>query len=81
MTDISISVRVYGDLRKYLDRGAPEEQAVSLPAGATVGDLLRFLRLPPEEQVTPGVNGEMAPRDAVLRAGDQVLLFGPMEGG
>lgn len=78
---ISVSVRMFGDLRKYLERGAPEEMSLSLPSGSTVADILSRFGVPAEEEVTPGLNGEQATRETRLSNGDQLLLFGPMEGG
>jgi len=78
---MTVSVTLFGDLRKYVSRGSPEVRTVSLAEDSTVADLLRLLGVPAEEEVTPGLNGERASRETVLHDGDAVLLFGPMEGG
>jgi sulfur carrier protein ThiS len=49
--------------------------------GATVADLLALIGIPPETEVTAGVDGELARRDTRLRDGAEVLLLSPMEGG
>jgi len=78
---MTVSVTLFGDLRKYVSRGSPEVRSVPLAADSTVADLLRLVGVPAEEEVTPGLNGELAGRETVLHDGDVVLLFGPMEGG
>jgi sulfur carrier protein ThiS len=78
---ITVSVKLYGDLRKYVKRNAPDAASMSLPAGSTGADLLAAIGVNPEDQVTVGLNGELAERDAVLKDGDEVQLFSPMEGG
>jgi len=37
--------------------------------------------VPPEEDVTIGINGDQGARDSVLADGDDVVFFSPMEGG
>ena len=81
MAAITVSVKMFGDLRKYVGRNESEVHVVSLPAGSTVAGLLAFFGVPPEDEVTPGLNGELAARDTVLNDGDDIMLFGPMEGG
>jgi sulfur carrier protein ThiS len=78
---ISVRVSLFADLRRFLPRGAEGPQLFSLPAGATVGDLLAAIGIPAEDEVTPGLNGELAGRDAILRDGDDLVLFSAMEGG
>ncbi len=81
MAAISVSVKLFGDLRRYAGRDPDEARMVLLPTGSTVADLLAAVGVPAENEVTPGLNGDLAGRDSVLKDGDSVLLFGPMEGG
>jgi len=37
--------------------------------------------LPPDEDITIGINGDQGAREAVLKDGDDVVFFSPMEGG
>ena len=78
---ISVRVSLFADLRRFLPKGADGPQTYTLPAGATVADLLAAIGVPAADEVTPGLNGELAGRDAVLRDGDDLVLFSPMEGG
>jgi len=52
-----------------------------VPEGATVADLLALIGIPPQTELTAGVDGELARRDTRLRDGADVLLLSPMEGG
>ncbi len=80
-TQISVRVTLFADLRRFLPRGHEGPQTYTLPADATVADLLAAIGIPPEDEVTPGINGELAERDAPLHNGDDLVLFSPMEGG
>ena len=78
---INVSVKLFGDLRKYAGKVAPDLLPVALPAGATVGELAVRIGIKPEDEMIAGVNGEQADAATVLHNGDQVLLLSPMEGG
>ena len=78
---ITVSVKLFGDLRKHAGMGSPDLLPVALPAGATIADLARQLGMTNDEEVIAGINGEQAHNDTVLSDGDQVLLVSPMEGG
>jgi molybdopterin converting factor small subunit len=78
---ISVSVKLFGDLRKYAGKVAPDVLPVALPAGATVADLAERIGIKAEDEMIAGVNGEQADGATVLNDGDQVLLLSPMEGG
>lgn len=61
-----------------------DEQALQLPAGSTLADLLvRQLRAP--DSVATARNGQFVAREArhgtVLSDGDRILLFKPIVGG
>ncbi len=81
MSAINVRVRLFGDLRKYVSRDSPEMQTVSLPAGSRVTDVLATLGVAPDEELTPGLNGQQVDRETLLNDGDELLVFGPMEGG
>ena len=80
-TQISVRVTLFADLRRFLPRGHEGPQTYTLPAGATVTDLLAAIDIPAEDEVTVGLNGEQAARETVLRDGDDAVMFSPMEGG
>jgi sulfur carrier protein ThiS len=78
---ISVRVSLFADLRRFLPKGTDGPQTYTLPAGATVADLLAAIGIPAEDEVTVGLNGEQAARETVLKDGDDAVLFSPMEGG
>jgi sulfur carrier protein ThiS len=78
---INVKVSLFADLRRYLPKGETGAIGVALPPGATVADLIASLGITEAEEVTAGRNGEQALHDAVLRDGDDIVLFSPMEGG
>lgn len=81
MTSIAVNVAFLGHLRRHLPPGAEGPQRYVLPAGARVGDLLDVIGVARDQDVTIGVDGELADRDTPLRDGADVMLLGPMEGG
>jgi sulfur carrier protein ThiS len=78
---ITVSVRLFADLRRLLPRGVDGPQRYVLHAGATLSDLLAAVGVEPGAEVTAAVDGEVAPRSAPLRDGADVMLLSPMEGG
>jgi aldehyde:ferredoxin oxidoreductase len=78
---ITVKAILFADLRRFLPRGADGPQRFTLPAGATVADLLAAIGVEAAYDVTVGVNGELADRDDVLPDGADVMLLSPMEGG
>ncbi|MEE9277828.1 MAG: MoaD/ThiS family protein, partial [Dehalococcoidia bacterium] len=72
---------LFADLRRFLPPGEDGPWAFSLPASATVAGLLAALGIPPDREVTIGLNGEIAQRETALHDGNDVVLFSPMEGG
>lgn len=82
---INIEARLFNSLTKFANGGAPF-QTLSLPAGATVGDLIKELAVPAGEiflvmrngrDITPSLYGGIN-TDAVLDDDDVVALSGPV---
>lgn len=77
-----VRVLSFGVLKDWL--GA-EQEAVELPEGATVAELLRQLsagsRAPMMRGIAVSVNAEFAAVSRVLRDGDEVGLLPPVSGG
>ena len=57
---------------KYNAQG---EVALELQDGASIGDVLAGLPIPPNEIGVASLNGRAAPRTAKLRDGDKLELF------
>ena len=83
--DATIEVRLvlFADLRRVLPPGHEGQFTLVVPVGATVADLVAAteLQFHPDEQLKAGINGEPSPLDTAVKAGDEVVLFSPMEGG
>jgi molybdopterin converting factor small subunit len=78
---ISVSVKLFADLRKYLPKDRGDPFTLALPRGATVEGVLAALGIPADYELTAGINDELAKRDSVLNDGDALMLLSPMEGG
>jgi sulfur carrier protein ThiS len=78
---ITVMVTFFADLRRFLPRGADGPQRYTVPAGATIDDLLAQIGVMPETDITVAVDGDLASRDTMLREGADVMLLSPMEGG
>ncbi len=78
---ITVKVTFFADLRRFLPRGADGPQPYTMPAPATVDDLLASIGVAADADVTIAVDGEQAERETPLRDGADVMLLSPMEGG
>ena len=78
---ILVTVTLFADLRRFLPRGADGPQRFTLPAGATLADLLTVIGVAPDAELTAAVDGEVVGRDTPLYDGADVMLLSPMEGG
>lgn len=78
---IAVNVTLFADLRRYLPPGVDGPHRRTVPAGSTVADLLDAIGIPARTDLTVGLDGELADRDAPLRDGADVMLLSPMEGG
>jgi sulfur carrier protein ThiS len=78
---VTVTVTLFADLRRFLPRGADGPQRFTLPAGATLADLLTVIGVAPDAELTAAVDGEVVGRDTPLSDGADVMLLSPMEGG
>jgi molybdopterin converting factor small subunit len=81
--DMQIIVRLLASYRQYLPQGHDIQAGYPLKArsGATVGDILAELPIPPDGIHTCLINGRHAERDQVLQAGDVLAIFPAVGGG
>ncbi|NJD65430.1 MAG: MoaD/ThiS family protein [Chloroflexi bacterium] len=80
-SSVAVRLTLFADLRRLLPNGHDGPLTITLPPGSTVADLMAAASVPPEEDVTIGINGDQGARDSVLADGDDVVFFSPMEGG
>lgn len=82
---MSVEVRLFNSLTGYSENGLAPVR-VKMPAGSTLGDVLRMLRIPGEKvylalrngrDVTASLRGGIN-EDAVLDEGDVLALSGPV---
>lgn len=79
-----ILVKLFGAVREAVGE---KELSVALPEGARVRDLVALLARDHEvidrfgDRIATSVNLEVAPRETVLRDGDEVALLPPVAGG
>jgi sulfur carrier protein ThiS len=79
---VEVEVHLFANLADYGPPGTRGGAArVELPAGATVHDLLRRLRIPDEVPRLLLVNGRDVDPAATLRPGDTVDVLPPLVGG
>jgi molybdopterin converting factor small subunit len=79
---VEVEVRLYANLADHGPPGAREGAVrLALPAGATVADLLRWLRIPNELPCLLLVNGRDVEATARLSDGDVVSVLPPLAGG
>ncbi len=77
-----VLVRLYATLRHHLPE-APlgKPTPITLDEGATVADLVAYLKIPRETIKTAFVRGIVRADDYVLHDGDDVGIFPPIAGG
>jgi molybdopterin synthase sulfur carrier subunit len=79
---ITAHVKLFATLRHhYPHLGLGEAMEVELPHGATVGDVVEHLRLPPNQVRVVFVNGIVRSKEHPLADGDEVGVFPPVGGG
>jgi sulfur carrier protein ThiS len=77
-----IEVHLFANLADYLPPGGQGGTVrLELPEGATLRDLLRELRVPPELPGLLFVNGQDAAPGHRLQNGDVVSILPPLAGG
>jgi len=77
---MQIEARIFGDLRKYV-KGSEKPLTIALHKDATVRDLLKAVRIPPEKVKVIFVNARQEKADYRLREGDRAGIFPPSGGG
>ncbi len=79
---MKISVALYATLQKFLPANTEGRRCnMEVAEGATVGDLLKLLDLPPKLAALRLVNGVQSKPDTKLSEGDKVSIFPQIAGG
>jgi molybdopterin converting factor small subunit len=77
---VRIKVKLFATLTRFGPAGR-DEFDLDLPTAATVGQALARLGLPAEVERVALVGGRLSAEDRVLQAGEELVLFPPVEGG
>jgi molybdopterin converting factor small subunit len=77
---MDVQAKLYGLFQQY----APEERRefkLELPAGATIEELLKTLKIPFDLDRILLVNGRQSGPKRMLEPGDTIVIFSPLYGG
>jgi molybdopterin converting factor small subunit len=78
---LTVTVKLFATLKKYLPPGSEEGTSVTLPAGSTVLNVIDALKIP-HEQATMLVAGDTyVEKTTPVTDGLQLSIFPPLAGG
>lgn len=78
---VTIHVKLFATLKKYLPPGSEDGTSITMPAGSTVLDVIDALKIP-HEQATMLVAGDTyVEKGALVTDGLQLNIFPPLAGG
>lgn len=78
---MTVAVKLYASLRKYLPRESMSVVEVEVPAGATVADVIGRLGIPPEHARMIVSGDRQLDPTAVLEDGQEIGVLPPLAGG
>jgi molybdopterin converting factor small subunit len=78
---IDIELRLFGNLRKYLDVKLGEGYNLKIENGSTIRTVISLLEIPVNETKIILVNGRPKELDDVLSNSDRLAIFPPVAGG
>jgi sulfur carrier protein ThiS len=76
-----VRVIPYAELRRQLLPRGQDTLWLDVPAGTTVGDLVRQLDVKVTDRLIVGLDGAYAPPETPLHENAELTLVTPMEGG
>ncbi|MSQ46924.1 MAG: hypothetical protein EXR78_00825 [Deltaproteobacteria bacterium] len=78
---VTISVKLFATLKRYVPAGSQDGFPLSLPRGATVQDAITALHIPPEQAGMLVAGDSYIEKGATLTDGLQLNIFPPLAGG
>lgn len=78
---VTIKVKLFATLKKYLPAGSDEGTSVTLPTGSTVLDVIDALKIPPEQATMLVAGDTYVEKTTPLTEGLQLSIFPPLAGG
>ena len=78
---VTVSVKLFATLKKYLPPGEMEGTTLTLPAGAKMLDVIDALKIPPDHAGMLVVGDVYVEKETPLTDGLQISIFPPLAGG
>ena len=78
---VTIYVKLFATLKKYLPPGSEEGASLTLPAGSTVLDVIDALKIPHEHTAMLVAGDSYIEKITPLTDGLQLSIFPPLAGG
>jgi sulfur-carrier protein len=78
---VTINVKLFATLKKYLPPGSEEGTSLTLPAGSTVLDVIDALKIPPEHATMLIAGDTYVEKTTPVTDGLQLSIFPPLAGG
>jgi molybdopterin converting factor small subunit len=78
---ITVSVKLFATLKRYLPAGSADGITLTLPAGATVQDAIDVLKIPRDHAGMLVAGDTYVQAETPLTDGQQLSVFPPLAGG
>lgn len=78
---VTVTVKLFAALRKFLPPGGEEGGVLRLPVGSTVRDAIEALGIPPDHAGMLVSRDEHIEVDSLLSDGQELSIFPPLAGG
>lgn len=78
---VTITVKLFATLKKYAPNGQAEGIPLTLPAGATVRDVVDRLDIPHDQAAMLVAGDTYVQEETVLEDGQEISIFPPLAGG
>ena len=78
---ITISVKLFAALKRYLPPKSEDGMSLTLPAGSTVEDAIAALKIPPDHAAMLMADDSYVEKGTPLTDGLQLSIFPPLAGG
>ncbi len=78
---ITVRVKLFAALRRFLPPGSEQGVSLTLPEGSTVGDVLKALQIPPDHAGMLVSNDAHVGASTPLSDGQELSIFPPLAGG
>jgi len=78
---VTISVKLFATLKRFLPAGSQDGVSLSLPRGATVQDAISALNIPQEQAGMLVAGDTYVEKETLLTDGLQLNIFPPLAGG